>query len=68
MPGKKNVVVDTLSRWPSIAKDIEEAEREEDIDNWIKARMLVVRESLRLIKWENRPYDIVRVRLVVARS
>ena len=33
VPDKKNVVVDALSRRLLIAKNIEEAERKEDIDN-----------------------------------
>ena len=68
MPGKKNVVADALSRRPPTKEDLEEAEREEDIDDWIEARMLVVRGSLRPIKWTMTRRDFALVRPVVVRA
>jgi hypothetical protein len=43
VPGRKNVVADALSRRPATAKDIKEAEEEEDIDEWVSRQVDAVR-------------------------
>ncbi|KIW21975.1 uncharacterized protein PV07_12622 [Cladophialophora immunda] len=60
--GKNNVVADALSRRPRTQEDLEEAEEESDIDDWLEVRMLVVRASIRPIKWKAGRSDLVHVR------
>ncbi|OAL19054.1 protein SEY1 [Fonsecaea nubica] len=65
VPGKKNVVADALSRRPPTEEDLREAEEEEEIDDWIEARILIVRGRLRPIKWGTSRRDFAIVRPVL---
>jgi hypothetical protein len=41
--GKKNVVADALSRRRPTAEDVQEAENEQDIDEWVSSRLFAAR-------------------------
>src|SRR5882757_1424324 len=43
VPGARNTVADALSRRPPIEQDVEEMEREEDIDEWVERQLGAVR-------------------------
>lgn len=43
IPGVKNVVADALSRRPATERDRQQAEKEEDIDEWVNAQLSCVR-------------------------
>ena len=48
--GKTNIVADALSRRPTTTKDLEEAENEDDIDEWLETQLLIIRGSIRPIR------------------
>jgi hypothetical protein len=66
--GKTNIVADALSRRPATDEDIEEAENEDDIDEWLETQLLVVRGSIRPVRWSDRTAAIPRIAPVTARQ
>ena len=64
VPGSKNVVADGLSRKPATEEDLDEAEREQDIDDWIETQLVPIRGYLRPIKWSIAGGSTARLRPV----